>query len=551
MPASSTSMMLPITAIRPGKNVRGKSFAVDDLVHSFRHSPQIHPVLVRRVPGERKAFEVLAGHRRLKAAQRSGWSHIEAKIVDVDDVQAEVMALEENLRRKAMPDEASAVARLLALYKKTAPERRGGDHRSKAFDQKRPEGGFGPGATARVAEVIGSSARDVQRKAKVGTRGTAELRRALAEKRITVHEAERWAALPAFEQRQRVASLKGPRFTTGPKGDVRRVVDALTFAEKLIINKLNGIDAADLLELQRCLRAVSKVIKGIRTSPRVASSKPTPKAPAPNAAVAAAVHLEPKSANAKLSTVGYSAGLRRPHPKPLPPFTATTSVSIQATCPSSCVFKRQHPGRPGGCYADQGLSRIEMRRLDSAGLLFDVDEVTAEEARQIDAAFGGGPIPQDGARGGRDLRLHVAGDVSSARGARLLAGAASRWRERGGGSIWTYTHRHQGVPRRAWGPDISVLASVESPDQVEDAHRRGYRGVAIVVPKFADDKAYKLPGTQVVVTPCVQETRGVPCVDCRLCFDADRLNTVIGFAVHGQHATIANEALVQLRTPRL
>jgi hypothetical protein len=50
----------------------------------------------------------------------------------------------------------------------------------------------------------------------------------------------------------------------------------------------------------------------------------------------------------------------------------------------------------------------------------------------------------------------------------------------------------------------------------------------------ADGKAYNLAGVRWI--PCPQQTRGVTCDACRLCFDADGLRdrgTGIAFAVHG------------------
>jgi hypothetical protein len=111
---------------------------------------------------------------------------------------------------------------------------------------------------------------------------------------------------------------------------------------------------------------------------------------------------------------------------------------------------------------------------------------------------------------------------------------------RGESAATTRTSR-QRIPSRGWREKGTIS---------EAARKRGYRGVAMVVAEFTDgDQTYRLPGSKVTVTPCVQETRGVPCVDCRLCLDADRLKTVIGFAVHGQHAGVAKQALVRLNLP--
>lgn len=257
---------------------------------------------------------------------------------------------------------------------------------------------------------------------------------------------------------------------------------------------------------------------------------------------AGAARFVPMSHNRKLAPLDRLHTGGRPRPRARGPFVSTTDVAIAATCSEACPFKG------GGCFADAGFTRFTARKLDAAARSLTADQVIAEEARLIDAAFNGERVPQDGVRGGRDLRLHVGGDVGSALGARLLAGAAGRWRDRGGGAVWSLTHAWREVPREAWGP-ISVLASIERPEDIGAARAAGY-AVAIVLDKFPADKAFCLPGSNTKVIPCPAETRGKTCVECRLCLDADKLagrNAAIAFEAHGPMARRAREALVQQR----
>lgn len=118
----------------------------------------------------------------------------------------------------------------------------------------------------------------------------------------------------------------------------------------------------------------------------------------------------------------------RLRPTPRAPFACSTYVSIDATCSDSCVFKA------GGCYIRTGFTAQLARTLDAESLSISGLEVIRNEVALIDHAFPrAGRIPQDGARGGRDLRLHVGGDCPSEKAAELLAGAADRWVARGGG----------------------------------------------------------------------------------------------------------------------
>lgn len=203
---------------------------------------------------------------------------------------------------------------------------------------------------------------------------------------------------------------------------------------------------------------------------------------------------------------------------------SATYASVEATCPRACPLKGN------GCYAQDGHVAFHEARLARSGT---PDQAARSEALAIDGAFSAGDVPQDGARGGRDLRLHVSGDARTARAASLLAGAARRWRARKGGNVWTYTHAWRTVPRAAWN-GVSVLASVESTKDGRAALRRGYAPACVVVEHAPDGRAFDRDG--VTWIPCVQQTRGVACTDCRLCFDADRLvaaKSGIAFAVHG------------------
>jgi len=239
----------------------------------------------------------------------------------------------------------------------------------------------------------------------------------------------------------------------------------------------------------------------------------------------------------KLSPVRYENYLhpgsgrmfRRPHPEA--PFVSATYVSIEATCPDSCAMKG------AGCYAQSGFQAPMVRILDAEAVGRPGIAVIEQEAELIGRAFGGGRVPQDGARGGRDLRLHVFGDVPDRDGnaaAKILARAAARWRHRGGGAVFTYTHQWHQVERASWG-EISVIASCDQPHEVRVARRRGY-AAALVVGQFPGRRAFRVPRMPTRAVPCPAQTSEVTCATCRLCIDRDLhdLEVTIAFAAHGQ-----------------
>ncbi len=75
--------------------------ALGELASSIREHGVLQPILVREVDG---AFQVIAGERRWKAAQKAGLTTIPCRIVDVIDKTACEYALEENLKRKDLSD---------------------------------------------------------------------------------------------------------------------------------------------------------------------------------------------------------------------------------------------------------------------------------------------------------------------------------------------------------------------------------------------------------------------------------------------------------------
>lgn len=200
-----------------------------------------------------------------------------------------------------------------------------------------------------------------------------------------------------------------------------------------------------------------------------------------------------------------------------------TYVSIKASCPKDC------PLMGNGCYAQLGNVGIHTHRIDKEAEGFTTVDAARAEAKAIDASYKGGAVPA-----GRAMRLHVAGDSRTRKGTALINNSVKRWKIRGGGDVWSYTHAWRNVPRKAWS-HVSMLASVSNVSEVAEARAQGY-APAIVVPEHPSDKAFKLDGCDTKWIPCPAQTREVGCSDCRLCFNADRLfhgNFGIAFAVHG------------------
>ncbi|MFC5438265.1 ParB/RepB/Spo0J family partition protein [Rhodanobacter umsongensis] len=108
--------MLPIQQIQPGKYQPRRHWndeALDELAASIRAQGLIQPVVVRELG--RNSYELIAGERRWRAAQRAQLSEIPALIKKVSEEAVPAMALIENIQRQDLTplEEADALKRLI------------------------------------------------------------------------------------------------------------------------------------------------------------------------------------------------------------------------------------------------------------------------------------------------------------------------------------------------------------------------------------------------------------------------------------------------------
>jgi hypothetical protein len=214
------------------------------------------------------------------------------------------------------------------------------------------------------------------------------------------------------------------------------------------------------------------------------------------------------------------------------PVSAT--MASQSSCPTYCPFLS------AGCYANGGMQGFQTRKLNQSPMT-DPIAIAHTEADAIGTLSAARP-----------LRLHVVGDATSNACARILASAVRLFKRRGQRNhgvepaAWLYTHAWPKVNRRSFGP-ISALASCESTQQVKTARKKGY-ATALVVDRFASDKAYEIDGVKIV--PCPQQTgKTENCMSCKLCWDDARLRQIgvtIGFEAHGNQAKSVRNSLIQI-----
>ena len=111
-------VFLPARSIRPNPAQPRKVFradALEELSDSIRRHGILQPLSVRR---SGIGYELIAGERRLRAAQMAGLSEIPCIIMQMDDRESGMAAMIENLQRQDLDfiEEAQGIANLMNLY---------------------------------------------------------------------------------------------------------------------------------------------------------------------------------------------------------------------------------------------------------------------------------------------------------------------------------------------------------------------------------------------------------------------------------------------------
>jgi ParB family transcriptional regulator, chromosome partitioning protein len=93
---------LPITSLRPNARNPRRLFSdteLDELAASLRERGIIQPIVARQLRGVADAYEIIAGERRWRAAQRAGLHEVPVVIIEATDAEALQLAIIENVQR--------------------------------------------------------------------------------------------------------------------------------------------------------------------------------------------------------------------------------------------------------------------------------------------------------------------------------------------------------------------------------------------------------------------------------------------------------------------
>jgi ParB family chromosome partitioning protein len=115
---------LPVDVLKPGRYQPRKTFdedALEELANSIKSQGIIQPIVVRPM---NEGFEIIAGERRWRAAQRAELAEVPVIVKDLTDEAALAMSLIENIQRRDLNviEEAEALDRLIREFRLTHQE---------------------------------------------------------------------------------------------------------------------------------------------------------------------------------------------------------------------------------------------------------------------------------------------------------------------------------------------------------------------------------------------------------------------------------------------
>ncbi|MGI8568752.1 MAG: ParB/RepB/Spo0J family partition protein [Methylocella sp.] len=115
--AARATQKIPIEFLRPNPRNPRRNFgsdSLDELAASIKEKGIIQPILARPVPDLPGTFEIIAGERRWRAAQRAGLHEVPIVAFEAGDRQALELAIIENVQRADLDplDEAAGYERL-------------------------------------------------------------------------------------------------------------------------------------------------------------------------------------------------------------------------------------------------------------------------------------------------------------------------------------------------------------------------------------------------------------------------------------------------------
>jgi ParB family transcriptional regulator, chromosome partitioning protein len=115
---------VPVEFLRPNPRNPRKLFDdadLQELTQSIKDRGIIQPIVVRSIPNHREEYEIVAGERRWRAAQKAGLHKVPVVVVSIDDKTSLEYAILENVQRTDLNpiEESEGYSRLMAEFSYT------------------------------------------------------------------------------------------------------------------------------------------------------------------------------------------------------------------------------------------------------------------------------------------------------------------------------------------------------------------------------------------------------------------------------------------------
>lgn len=209
MPRADT--VIPIELVHPNPDQPRRSFdadALDDLTNSIKVKGIIQPLILRADPDRSGEYQIVAGERRWRAAQRANLHEVPAIIREFNDVEVLEIAIIENIQRSDLNpvDEAMGYSQLMDRFGHTQEQLASalGKSRSHIANSTRllslPD-------DVKEMMVDGKLSAGHAR-ALVGRENASDLAKAIVSKGLSVREAEKLTKKPAAKPKPSAPSEK-------------------------------------------------------------------------------------------------------------------------------------------------------------------------------------------------------------------------------------------------------------------------------------------------------------------------------------------------------
>lgn len=120
-PSRPGDRTVPVERLSPSSNQPRRRFDerdLEDLANSIREKGIIQPLIVRANPREPGTYEIVAGERRWRAAQRAQLHEVPVLVRDLDDAEVLELAIIENIQRTDLNpvEEATGFQQLMTRF---------------------------------------------------------------------------------------------------------------------------------------------------------------------------------------------------------------------------------------------------------------------------------------------------------------------------------------------------------------------------------------------------------------------------------------------------